>query len=273
MPFYGFGPLKITAVRNLGSLAPLEGPPTVVECPLRDSLRSVYPWFVLGGLLLLRRANRTRAAWAILLPLLAVYAAVYIVENTVGHRAFWYLTPTICSLICEMLRSLALGIAFLLAVADLIKVRSRFLRFILTSLVIFIAGGSAILLNTPFLLESHLWLIPFGVVLLIFRAGLSLIAALLRRFSRRHQLQWCAGVSLILGACSILILTGALLASHSAESLTTQQVLYYAAVAPQPFLTPYLVFFLFALPALLSPFYRRRFAHCLAGDSSPPQAI
>ena len=81
MPFYAFGPLKIVPVRTLGSAGPLEGPPVMVDCPLRDSLRSVYPWLALPALLLLRRNNRNRRAWAVLLPLLAIYGILHVVES------------------------------------------------------------------------------------------------------------------------------------------------------------------------------------------------
>ncbi len=99
------------AARDIGPLGPVEGPPVVVSGFLPDSLRSVYLWFVLGGLLLLRRANRTRT-WDVILPLVAVYAILHIVERTVGSHGIWNVTPYLGSLACEMLRSLALGLAF-----------------------------------------------------------------------------------------------------------------------------------------------------------------
>ncbi len=268
MPFYAFGPLKITAMRNIESVASVEGQPAVVECPLGDSLRSVYPLFVLCGLLLRRRVTRTRAAWALLLPLAAVYVASSIGQTAVSHLARWYVTPSICATICEMLRALALGLAFLLALSDLIKVRRRLLRFLLTSLVIFVVGAATILLNAPFAFENPAWVVAFGLLLLIFRLGLSLIAALVRRLSRPDPLSWCAGVCFLLGVDAILILTGAGLASHSVKLLSTRTSLLWVAAVPQPFLAPYFVFFWFVLLALLSPFYRRRFTDCLVPGPS-----
>jgi len=268
VPFYAFGPLQITAVRNIESVASVEGPPTVVECPLEDSLRSVYPLFVLCGLLLLRRVTRTRAAWALLLPLAAIYLASSIGESVVSHLARWYVTPSICSTLCEMLRALALGLAFLLALSDLIRVRPRLLRFLLTWVVIFLVGAAAISLNTPFAADNSAWIAVFGLFLLIFRLGLSLIAALLRKLVRRDLLPWCAGVCLFLGVGAILILTGAGLASHSVKLLSTQTFLLWVAAVPQPFLAPYFVFFWFVLLALRSPFYRPRFTDCLGAGPS-----
>ena len=194
---------------------------------------------------------------------------LYVGEDIVNRYAQWYVTPSICSTLCEMLRALALGLAFLLALSDLIKVRHRFLRFLLTSLVIFLPGVTALLLNAPFAFENRVWVVAFGLFLLIFRLGLSLIGALLRRLSRRHPLPWCAGTCLFLGVVSILILVGAGLASHATRMLSTRQSLFYLALAPQPFLAPYFVFFWFVLLALRSPFYRQRFTDSLvAGPSS-----
>ena len=76
------------------------------ECPLGDSLRSVCPWFALCGLLLLRRATRT-----LLLPLVVLYVALYLGENTVNRYALWYVTPSICSTLSELLRAMALRTA------------------------------------------------------------------------------------------------------------------------------------------------------------------
>jgi hypothetical protein len=264
------------AVYDLGSLGPVEGPAVSVPCALLDSLRSVYLWFVLGGLLLLRRANRTRAAWAVVLPLLAVYAVLHVVEGIVGSHSLWCVTPFLCSLVCEMLRSLALGLAILLTVSDRVKVRSRVLRDALTFVILVSAGSAAIALNAPLssvrsakgtlFLSPSLWSIVFGVVVLIFMIGLSLISAVLRRLTGGRALQWCARVCFALGTASILVLVGTHLLIAGSRSMSSQQSLFLAGTLLGSFLGPYLVFFWFVLLALLSPFYRQRFAHCLGGS-------
>ena len=263
------------AARNLGSLGPVEGPPVAVSGSLPDSLRSVYLWFVLAGLLLLRRANRSRAAWSVILPLLAVYALLHVVERTVNSHGIWNVTPFLCSLACEMLRSLALGLAFLLAVSDAILFRRRVLRALVKILIIIAAGSAAIALNAPLsvsvrlqqsTMNAFLWTLVFGLMVLVFMIGLGVISALLRRLARRQALKWCARVCFALGAASILILMGTRLLLGSTQLMSSRQSLFTAGALLEPFLAPYLVFFWFVLLALLSPFYRQRFTNCFVGD-------
>jgi hypothetical protein len=263
------------AVRDLGSLGPAEGPPISVPCALSDSLRSVYLWFVLGGLLLLRRANRTKAAWAVVLPLLAVYGILHVVEGTVNSHSLWSVTPFLCSLGCEMLRSLALGLAVLLTLSDRIKVRSRVLRAALTFVVLVVAGSAAVVLNAPLssvrsarptlFLSPVNWSIVFGVVVLTFMIGQSIISAVLRRLTGARALPWCARVCFALGAASILVLVGTKLLIVEARLMSNQQSLFAAGALLGSLLGPYLVFFWFVLLALRSPFYRQRFANCFGG--------
>ncbi len=279
MPFYAFGPLKIVAVRDLGSLGPAEGPAVSVSCALSDSLRSVYLWFVLGGLLLWRRVNRTRAAWAVVLPLLAVYGILHVVEEIVNSHSLWSFTPFLCSLVCEMLRSLALGLALLLTLSDQVKVRSRVLRAALTFVILVVAGSAAILLNAPLssvrsgkptlFLSPAIWSIVFGVVVLIFMIGLAIISAVLLRLARGRALKWCARICFALGAASILVLAGTKLLLGSTQLMSNQQSLFAVGALLEPFLAPYLVFFWFVLLALRSPFYRQRFANCFVGGTAP----
>jgi len=261
-------------VRNIGSAGPTEDPPVTVRCPLRDSLRSVYPWFALGGLLLLRKSNRTRRAWAILLPLLAVYGILGVMESTIKGHVFWYLSMHACAVTCEILRSLALGLAFTLAVSDLITVRYRFLRPFLTFATIFAAGSAAMLLNAPVALNGAVWVAAFGVTVLVFMAGLGVVTLLLRWLVSRRQLAWCAGVCFVLGIGPILAYAGNELLARSLQPLNMQSLsgaeqLRAALLLSQAVFAPYLVLFLFALPALLSPFYRPRFTSCLARLNSP----
>ncbi len=266
------------ATRDIGPLGPVEGPPVVVSGFLPDSLRSVYLWFVLGGLLLLRRANRTRAAWGVILPLVAVYTTLHIVERTVGSHGIWNVTPYLCSLACEMLRSLALGLAFLLAVSDLIKFRWRVLRALMKFLIIVATGTAAIALNAPLpvsvrlhesTLNVVLWTIVFGIMVLVFMIGLGVVSALLRRLARGRALKWCARVCCALAVASILILVGTKLLIDSTQLMSSRQSFFYAGVLLEPFLAPYLVFFWFVLPALVSPFYRERFTNCFVGGAAP----
>lgn len=246
--------------------------------PPRDSLRSVYLWFVLGGLLLLRRANRTRAAWGVILSLVAVYAILHVMERTVNSHGLWNVTPFLCSLACEMLRSLALGLAFLLAVSDTIQFRQRALRALMKFLIVVVTGSAAIALNAPLFvvmrlhqstLNVFLWTVVFGMMVLVFMIGLSVISALLRRLAGGRALKWCARVCFALGAASILTLVGTRLLMGSTQLMSNRQSLFTAGALLEPFLAPYLVFFWFVLLALLSPFYRQRFTNCFVGSDLP----
>lgn len=266
------------ATRDLGSLGPIEGPPAVISGSLPDSLRSVYLWFVLGGLLLLRHANRTRAAWGVILPLVAVYTILHVVERTVNSHGVWSLTPYLCSLVCEMLRSLALGLAFLLAVSDAIPFRRRILRAPVKFLIVAVTGSAAVALNTPLSVSVRLqqstlnvfqWTLLFGIMALAFMIGLGVISALVRRLARGRALKWCARICFALGAASILVLVGTKLLLGSTQLISSRQSLFWAGTLLEPFLAPYLVFFWFVLLARLSPFYRQRFSNCFVGDAAP----
>ena len=245
---------------------------------LPDSLRSAYLWFVLGGLLILRRANRTRAAWGVILPLVAVYTILHVVERTVGSHGIWNVTPYLCSLACEMLRSLALGLAFLLAVSDAIRFRRRVFRALMKFLIVVATGTAAIALNAPLsvslrlhesTLNVFLWTIVFGIMVLVFMIGVSVISAPLRWLTGGRALKWCARVCFALGAASLLVLVGTKWLIGSTQLMSSQQSFFYAGALLEPFLAPYVVFFWFVLLALLSPFYRQRFTNCFVGGAAP----
>jgi len=190
-------------------------------------------------------------------------------ESTIKAHVFWYLSMHACAVTCEILRSLALGLAFTLAVSDLIKVPYRFLRPLLTFVTIFAAGSAAVLLNAPVALNGAVWVAAFGVTILVFIAGLGVVALLLRRLVSRHQLAWCVGVCFVLGIGPILAFAGSELLVRSLQPLNMQSLsgaeqIRVAFILLQAVLAPYLVLFLFALPALLSPSYRPQFTSCLA---------
>lgn len=275
MPFYGFGPLKVTAVRDIGSSGPAEGPPVVVECPLHDSLRSVYPWFALTFLMLLRRSNRTRQAWAVFLPLLAIYGILHIAENGPDGPMAWYVSMHIRAFVCEALRALALGIALLVAISDSIRMRSAFLRRLLVLVVVLSGGIAAILLNAPFATNSAIPVVAFAAIVLISAFGVVVISVLLRWLLGRHDLRWHIGVYLMLGVGPFLLVRGVrLLLLYGPHSLlSTLQQITIASIVSQVLFAPYFVFFCFALLALLSPANRRRLANCLGNEISTSSDI
>jgi hypothetical protein len=263
-------------------MGPAAGPAVSVPCALVDSLRSVYLWFVLGGLLLWRRANRTKAAWAVVLPLLAVYAVLHAVEEIVGCYGDWSFTPFVGGLVCEMLRSLALALAVLLTVSDWIQVRSRVLRAALTFAILVAAGSAAIALNAPLSSVTSTrptlfwspakWSIVFGIEILIFLIGLGLISAVLRRLAGGRALAWCGQVCFTLGMVSVMVLMGTKLLIDWGPLGSRQSQLYFVyGTLVETFLAPYFVFFWFVLLALWSPFYRQRLTTCFVREALPAQ--
>jgi hypothetical protein len=240
----------------------------VVECPLRDSLRSVYPWFVLMLLMLLRRSNRTRRAWAVFLPLLAIYGVLRLAENGSDGPMAWYVSMHIRAFVCESLRALALGIALLVAISDSIRVRSAFLRRLLALVVVLSGGTAAILLNAPIAANSAIPVVAFAAIVLISALGVAVISVLLRWLLGRHDLRWHVSVYLMLAVGPFLLIRGVrLLLLHGPRSLlSTLQQVTIAGIVTQVLFAPYFVFFCFALLALLSPANRRRLANCLAKE-------
>ena len=89
-----------------------------VECPVGDSLRSVAGWFVLVLLLLSRKANRLKAAWTLLIPLVALYLALAVAERLLNAYLIFHYHQYICSALADLLRYFALSLAILLAIAD-----------------------------------------------------------------------------------------------------------------------------------------------------------
>jgi len=228
-----------------------------------------------------RRANRTKAAWTIVLPLLAVYAVLHIVEGIVDRHSLTSLTPFLCAIVCEMLRSLALGLALLLTVSDRLKFRSRVLRATLIFVVLLAAGSAAVTLNAPLVsvrsakpvlsLSPALWRWMFGAGILIFMIGLSFLSAVLRWLTRGRALPWCAGVCFALGIALIVGLTEIKLLGAQGRFMSNQDFPFLAGELLGSLLGPYLVFFWFLLPALWSRFYRQRFTNCFVGGALPSQ--
>jgi len=248
------------AEHDFGSLGTPQGPPVAVDCPLRDALRSIFLWFVVLALLL-RKPNRSRQAWTLLLALGAVFLILHVAESYINAHIIFYLHRHMCSLVCEMLRALAGALAVLLAMSDLITPRRRPFRFILAFLILFAAGAAAILLNAPVVANGNLWAAVFGFFLLVFLIGHAMVHTLLRWLTGPRQLAWSVGISLLLGVAPTVAfaITGSILN----RSVHLQSVIIsfrFAVMVSQVILTPYFVLFWFLLLALLVPLYRRRLA-------------
>jgi hypothetical protein len=250
------------AAQDIGSLGPREGEPVTIHCPIPDALRSVYLWFVLF-LLLLRKPNRTRHAWAVLIPLLAVYLILFAAERRLNAYFIFYYHQYMCSSICDLLRFSALSLAILLSVSDLVAVRNRLLRFLLVFLILLITGGVATLPNAWPMLTPFAWAVWFGVFLLIFLVGHSIARALLRRLFGLDWFEWLyMGFCLLFGIGPMAILGVVESAVSHSNSVQIRELLRVAIILSAAISPPYFVLFCFVVLARLSPFYRRRFARC-----------
>lgn len=226
-------------------------------------------WFVLCGLLIIRKANRTCHAWIIFFPALTVYLIFCIVLNIINSSFILHpLDKNGYLLICESLQIFALSLAILLTISDLIKVRIRLLRFLLVFFILFFAIGIGTSNNAQPNVTPRQWIAGFGVLLLIFMAGHKIISALFSKLFH-CQFSWLyAGFYLMLGICPILIICGIeWIHSRSNQLQSTTEIFRALIFLSGAISVPYFVFFWFALLALLSPFYRQRFANCFVHES------
>lgn len=271
MPFYGFGWLKVVVSKDIGSLGPAEGTPVMVYCPIGASIRSVVMWPVLL-VLLLRKPNRVRQAWTLLLPLVALYLVLRIVESRMDGYTLFYLNRHACAILCEFLRLLTTGLALLLATSDWIKGRSRVLRLLQVFLLLYLPGLVPILLSAPVVLNTTFWAVAFAFFVLAFLTGHALLHALLRWLSGSRELGWTLGLALTLALGPLLAFAViARLLSRSLQLQSTWEAFRMALTLSQAFTGPYLVLSGFLLLALFVPFYRRRLAQCF-GYSLPAGA-
>jgi len=167
------------AQQDLGKLGPAQGPAVPAYCPLGDALRRVVLWFILLALLLLRKPNRTRQAWAIVPAWAAAALLLHAAEGYVNAHVTFYLHRHICTIICESLQALAGAIAVLLAMSDLLAVRRRIWRFLLVFLILFEAGALALGANAPVALSTGMWIAVFGFFLFVFLVGHAVLRGLL----------------------------------------------------------------------------------------------
>ncbi len=261
VPFYGFGSLTVLAQQDIGALGPAQGPAVTVHCPIKESLRRVFLWFVLLALLL-RKPNRNRQAWSLAIVLAVVSLLLHVADSYINSHIIFYLHRHICTIICESLQALAAALAVLLAMSDLISLRHPLLRFLLIFLALFETGAVAIFVNASAVLSTGLWITAFGLFLLVFLIGHAVLQALLRRLVRR-PLGWSTAISFFLGAGPVLAF--ALVDStlnRSPQFQNTAEYFRLAITLSEAILGAYFVFFWFLSLALLVPLYRERLARC-----------
>jgi hypothetical protein len=232
----------------------------VANCPIGASVRRVWVWFLLFALLL-RKPNRSLPAWAVALVLGVVSVILHIAQDYINAHIIFYLDRHICTVICEMLQALAVSLAVLLAVSDLIPFRNRLLRFLLILLILLAAGAVAILPNAPIVAGPVALVALFGFFLLTFLIGHVLLRTLLGWLAGPRRLAWSAVAALLLGIAPVLAfaIVGSIL-NRSMQLQSTTIAFRSATTISEAFLGPYFVLFWFLLLALLVPLYRQRLA-------------
>jgi hypothetical protein len=250
-----------------------------VNCPVGDSLRSIAGWFVVVLVLLLRKANRVKEAWKLLVPLVVVYLALAVTERQLNAYLIFHVHQYVCSALADLLRYFALSLAILLAIADCLDIPWRPVRFVLVFLFLLLCADVQIATNEWPCLDAGKWAVIFAVILLLFMVGHSLVHAVLGRCFKPARFRWWyGGFCLVFGLVPMLAL-GAVEVhlSRSVQLSSTLEQYRIVVVLASAITLPYLLFFAFVLLALRSPLYRERFARVfgvtsLAANVSPVPA-
>ena len=227
-----------------------------------DSLRSAVGWFVLVLLLVLRKANRVKKAWALLAPLVVLYLVLAVAERQLNTYLIFHIHQYICSAAADLLRYFALSLAILLAIADHLDIPWRPVRFVLVFLLLLLCAEVQIVINEWPFLDTGVWASIFGVILLLFLVGHSLIHAVLRHWFKPDRFRWWYGGFCLVFALAPMLALGAVEAhlSRSAHLTNTLEQFRVVVVLASAIALPYLVFFAFVVLALRSPLYRDRLA-------------
>jgi len=252
VPFYGIGTLRIVASQDIGQLGPKEGPVVRVICPAGDALRSAVGWLALLLLLAFRKANHARQAWAVWIPPVVLWTALGVAEGLLNSSLVFQDQQYIGSSLADLLRFFTLSLAMLLAVADRLDLRWRWLRVALAGLVLLLATSLQIAMNPWPFLEAGWWIVFFGVILVLFMLGHSLVKTILgRAISARRFAKWYAGICLLAGLapCCALGILGFWL-NHSAQLQSPRGPFRIAAVAGAALSLPWLGYFAFVLLAM-----------------------
>jgi hypothetical protein len=226
-------------------------------------------------LLLLRKANRIREAWLLLVPLVVVYLVLAVAERQLNAYLIFHLHQYICSALADLLRYFALSLAILLAIADRLDIPWRPARFMLVFLFLLLCADVQIATNAWAFLDAGKWAIIFALILILFMVGHSLLHAVLRRWVGPAWFRsWYGGFCLVFGLAPLLAL-GAMEAhlSRSVQLSSTQEQFRVAVVLTSAISLPYLLFFAFVLLALRSPLYRDRLACAFGVTTLAPEPM
>lgn len=250
------------ASQDLGALGAREGPALAVNSPVGDSLRSVAGWFMVIFLLLVRKVNRSPEGWKLLLPLLAVYALLGVAERGLNAYFLFNMHQYLCTAFADLFRFFSLSLAVVLAIGDRLTMPWRLLRFVIVLLLLFMGNNLQIASNAWPMLHAGAWTAIFGVVLLVFMLGHSLMHATLRRCFKSGRFRWgYGGFCLCFGMAPLFILgIVEFFLSRSQQLQSTYELYRMVVVITAAITLPWAVWFWFVLLAANSALYAQRVA-------------
>ena len=226
-------------------------------------------------LLSLRKANRVKEAWALLVPLAVLYLVLAVAERQLNAYLVFHYHQYICSALADLLRYFALSLAVLLAIADRLDIPWRLVRFVLVFLFLLLCADAQIATNEWPFLDAGKWAIIFALILVLFMVGHSLFHAVLRRCFKPARFRWWyGGFCLAFGLAPMLAL--GVVEAHLSRSIqlsSTLEQFRVVVVLASAITLPYLLFFAFILLALRSPLYCDRFARAFGVTSLVPEPI
>lgn len=259
------------ATAELGSLGPKESDPQFINWSIWWSLSRSLPWLMLL-VLLAARPNRHLAAWAVLLPLIAVWMISLILNQILPFPVSFLF------FIRQSVLVLALALTGLWLLSPWLTAGSRLVTF--GSMVV-VAGALAAVFP---LFDSGINLdrdVTATMIITVLAATAMVLGLIVNAFWCRRRpgdrsfllwlLLWTWGASFLLFYAAAIILSTTLF--HYPVYLE-REVLIFCLVAG---LVAYLVLLPFVALALRSEFYRRRLYNCmrlswLAKIEEPPPA-
>lgn len=239
----------------IGTLGPRDGPAVQVQCPPSDTLRVVAAVPVLVLLLVLRKANRVKESWRLLISLAGLYFLLGAAERLLNGYLLFHYHQYICSSLADLLWFFGLSLAIVLAIAASLHIPWRVVRFVIVTLLVFLANSLQIAANPWPFLDSGKWAMLFGFFLVVFMIGNAIVRAVLRRLAGPNRFGRLYGwFCLVLGVVPLLVLWVAeAVMSRSVQLQSTQEMFRMLVLFTAAICLPYVVFWVFLLPALIGP--------------------
>lgn len=253
--------MNIVAVQNIGPMGPAEGKPLVYNWPIYvHAARLLMPLVLV--MLLMRKPNRTRDAWLVLLPALAIPVLVGWVTEQVGGNG-------IAGLVEDAMAMFLFALAFLWLLAYRLENLPR--TTILARVIsIFLAAGVIGLIGVSYL-GLDVMLVPKAFVCMVLIGAFLAVMALtfyksrkrygpLRFLVRLFIIVVVGGATVVTGFAVLLwalsrVLTGGSFNINQLISTLSGEI-PASAIGSAAF---FLVLFPFLALALWAPTYRRRF--------------